>query len=119
MPFRRSILLTALVAALALAMLPAASASAKTFKTGVVVSLKVPAFNGKRHLQARQLPQRPQGQALPLLQRVDDAAGSGQNERQRQVGDPGPRPLSSGAYFAKVSKRGNCTAGKSQILTID
>ena len=118
MPFRRSILLTALVAALALALLPAASASAKTFKTGVVVSLKVPAFHG--NLTSKR------GSCLGnrKVKLYRSYQGSTKQLGQDTTGSNGKwtipvKPLTSGAYFAKVSKRGNCKAGKSQVLSID
>ena len=117
MSFRRSILLTALVAALALALLPAASASAKTFKTGVVVSLRVPAFHGSVTSKSSgclgnrkvKLYRSLSGSTKQLGQATTNAKGKWKI----------PVKLTSGAYFAKVSKRGNCKAGKSQLLTID
>ncbi|HEX5713218.1 MAG TPA: hypothetical protein VFX85_07895 [Solirubrobacterales bacterium] len=118
MSVRRSVLLTALAAALALALLPAASASAKTYKTGVVVSLKVPAFHGnvtsKRGscLGGRKvkLYRSYSGSTTQLGQDTTNAKGKWSIP---------VKPLSSGAYFAKVSKKGNCKSGKSQILAID
>jgi len=118
MPFRRSVLLTALVAALALAVLPAASASAKAFTTGVVVSLKVPAFHGNVTSKRSSC----LGSRKVKLYR--SASGSTTQLGQDTTNSKGKwsipvKPLSSGAYFAKVSKRGNCKSGKSQVLSID
>jgi hypothetical protein len=118
MPFRRSFLLTALVAALALALLPAASALAKTFKTGVVVSLKVPAFNGNVTSKRGSCLN---NRKVKLFRSYD---GSTTQLGQDKTNGKGKwvipvKPLTSGAYFAKVSKRGNCKSGKSQVLTID
>lgn len=118
MPLRRSVLLTALVAALALAVLPAASASAKAFATGVVVSLKVPAFHGNVTSK--------RGSCLGnrKVKLYRSASGSTKQLGQDTTDSSGKwsipvKPLSSGAYFAKVSKRGNCKSGKSQVLAID
>lgn len=117
MSVRRSILLTALAAALALALLPAASATAKTFKTGVVVSLKVPAFHGNVTSK--------RGSCLSdrKVKLYRSYNGSTEQLGQDKTNSKGkwkiPVKLTSGAYFAKVTKKGNCKSGKSQILTID
>jgi len=118
MPFRRSILLTALVAALALAMLPAASASAKTFRTGVVVSLKVPAFNGNVTSKRGSCLSDRKVKLYRSYNGSTTQLGQDRTNAKGRWAIP-VKPLSSGAYFAKATKKGNCKSGKSQILTID
>ena len=118
MPFRRSVLFTALVVALALVALPAASASARTYNTGVVVSLKVPAFHGNLTSKRSSCLG---GRKVKLYRSLDGSTeqlGKGTTNAKGKWSIP-VKPLTSGAYFAKVTKKGNCKSGKSQILTID
>jgi hypothetical protein len=114
---RRSILLTALLAVLALTLLPAASASAKSYKTGVVMSIRVPAFHGNlTSKRSSCLGNR----KVKLYRSLNGSTKQlGQDTTNAQGKWKIPVKLSSGAYFAKVTKRGNCKAGKSQVLSID
>jgi hypothetical protein len=115
---RRSILLAALAAALAVIVLPVSPAAAKSFKTGLVVSLKFPAFNGKvTSKRSACLDNR----RVKLYRSYDGSTTQLGQDRTNAKGKWAipVKPLSSGAYFAKVSKRGNCSAGKSEVLSID
>ena len=116
MSFRRSILLTALVAALALTLLPAAPAAAKSFNTGVVLSLRVPAFHGSVTSKSSGCLS---GRKVMLYRTLNGSTkelGKGTTNKNGKWSIP--IKLSSGLFFAKVSKAGNCKAGKSKVLTI-
>ena len=96
---------------------PAAPASAKAYKTGVVMSIRVPAFHGnltsKRNscLKSRKvkLYRSLNGSTTQLGQDTSNAKGKWSIP---------VKPLTSGAYFAKVVAKGNCKSGKSQVFSI-
>jgi hypothetical protein len=119
MSVSRRALFAVLAVAVAAALLPALAAGAGKNSTKIVVSLKFPAFHGKLSS--------PRGACLGsrTVKMYREKSG-----KKKQLGKdtsedngkwaiPVGKNLTSGAYYATVSKRGKCKAAKSQVLTID
>jgi hypothetical protein len=120
MPARSRVLIAVLALALAAVLLPVVSAAgAGKNSTGIVVSLKFPAFHGSltspRHacLGSRSVKMyREKAGKRKLL-------GSDESEDNGKWAIPVGKSLGSGSYYATVAKRGKCKAAKSKLLSID
>ncbi|MET0557389.1 MAG: hypothetical protein ABW065_01780 [Solirubrobacterales bacterium] len=115
----RRVLLASLAVLAIVALLPALAAGAGKNSTKIAVSLKFPAFHGKLSsprqacLGSRTVKMyRKQGGKTKQL-------GTDKSEDNGKWAIPVGKNLTSGEYFATVSKRGKCKAAKSQVLTID
>ena len=120
MPARRRILFAVFVAALAVALLPAVSASgAGKNSTKIVVSLKFPAFHGtltsprQGCLGSRKVKMYRERNGKKKLLGKDSSEDNG------KWAIPAGKNLTSGAYYATVAKRGKCKSAKSKLLSID
>jgi hypothetical protein len=110
----------ALIASLAiLALLAVPATASASFKTEVIVSLKFPAFHGKlasphkaciRHRKVKLFRER-NGKTVLL--------GTDRSNAKGKWSIPIGKKLTSGAYFAKVAKHGNCRGDKSSVLPVD
>ena len=120
MSARRLVLFVVLVAALAVALLPAVSASgAGKNSTKIVVSLKFPAFHGKLTSPRQGC----LGSRTVKMYRERNGKkkqlGKDTSEDNGKWAIPVGKNLTSGAYYATVAKRGKCKPAKSKVLTID
>lgn len=119
MSVARRAVLAVLAAVLVVAMVPAVAAGAGKNSTKIVVSLKLPAFHGnlssprKACLGSRTVKvyRSRSGKTVQL--------GKGTSKDNGKWSVPVGKNLTSGSYFATVSKRGKCKAAKSKVLTID
>jgi hypothetical protein len=115
----RRTLLTALAVVALAAALAVPGTAAAAFKTKVVVSLKFPAFHGKlvssrqSCLGNRKVKMFRERNGKKVLLGRDRSNANG------KWAIPVGKKLTSGSYYAVVSKRGKCKGDKSAVLPID
>jgi hypothetical protein len=112
MSINRCLLIAASIVAL---LLPAASASAAT-PSQVIVSLKLPAFNGKVKSSKASCTKNRTVKLYRMAAGPDRFLGSDKTNKKGKW--LVPAKLKSGSYYAKAPKRGNCGADKSGILPV-
>jgi hypothetical protein len=112
----------ALLAVLAVALLPAISASgARTYKTKVIVSLKSPAFHGRLQsgygacIADRKVKLFRERPGPDRLMGIDARSGFYHGTWSIPLG----RRAASGTYYARAMVQGDCLPGKSKRIRID
>lgn len=108
-----------LIAALAVALLPAALASGAGNSTTIVVSLKTPAFHGTLKSGKSSCAT---GRTVKLYREKagpDKLLGTDKSNAKTKWSIPLGKRLVSGAYYAKAPAKGSCKAAKSKVLSID
>ena len=108
-----------LVAALAFALLPAASAAGAGNSTTIVVSLKTPAFHGTLKSAKSACAT---GRTVKLFREKsgpDKLLGTDKSNAKAKWSIPIGKRLISGSYYAKAPAKGSCKAAKSKVLSID
>jgi hypothetical protein len=116
MAVRRSALLAV---ALAVALLPSASAASASYSTQVIVSLKVPAFHGTLKSSKSACAT---GRTVKLFREKsgpDRLLGTDRSNAKTKWSIPLGKKLTSGSYYAKAPAKGNCRSAKSKVLSID
>ncbi|HEY8810738.1 MAG TPA: hypothetical protein VIM28_12040 [Solirubrobacterales bacterium] len=116
MAARLSILL---VAALAVALLPAALAASASNSTTIVLSLKNPAFHGTLKSSKSACAT---GRTVKLFREKpgpDKLLGTDKSNAKTKWSIPLGKRLTSGSYYAKAPAKGSCKPAKSQVLSID
>jgi hypothetical protein len=108
-----------LIAALAVALLPAALATGANNSTTIVVSLKNPAFHGmlKSGKSACAM-----GRMVKLFREKsgpDRLLGTDKSNAKAKWSIPIGKRLISGSYYAKAPAKGSCKPAKSKVLSID
>ena len=107
-----------LVAALAIALLPATLAPAASNSTTIVVSLKTPAFHGTLKSSKAACAT---GRTVKLFRQKagpDTLLGTDKSNAKTKWSIPIGKKLTSGSYYAKAPARGSCKPAKSKVLPI-
>jgi hypothetical protein len=107
-----------LIAALAIALLPAALATGASNSTKIVVSLKVPAFHGTLQSSKSACAT---GRTVKLYREKagpDKLLGTDQSNAKTKWSIPLGKRLTSGSYYAKAPAKGSCKPAKSKVLSI-
>ena len=112
MPTNRCLLIAASIVAL---LVPAASASAAT-SSQVIISFKLPAFNGKVKSPKAACKKNRTVKLYRAKAGPDKFLGSDTTNKNGKWLIP--TKLKSGDYYAKTPKRGNCGGDKSGILPV-
>jgi hypothetical protein len=110
---------TLLVAALAIALPPAALAAGASNSTTIVVSLKNPAFHGTLKSAKSACAT---GRTVKLFREKagpDTLLGSDKSNAKTKWSIPIGKRLISGSYYAKAPAKGSCKPAKSKVLSID
>jgi len=112
MPTNRCLLIVVSIVAL---LLPAATASAAT-STKLVISLKLPAFNGTVQSSKAACKKNRTVKLYKEKAGPDRLLGTDKSNKKGKWSIPAK--LSSGNYYAKAPKRGSCSAAKSNVLPV-
>ncbi len=107
-----------LIAALAVALLPAALAAGASNSTTIVVSLKTPAFHGTLKSSKSACST---GRTVKLYREKagpDKLLGTDKSNAKTKWSIPLGKRLTSGSYYAKAPAKGSCKAAKSKVLPI-
>jgi hypothetical protein len=112
MPINRCLLIAVSIVAL---LLPAASAGAAT-STKLVLSLKLPAFNGKVQSSKASCTKNRTVKLFKEQAGPDKLLGTDKSNKKGKWLIPAK--LKSGNYYAKAPKRGSCGAAKSNVLPV-
>ncbi|HMJ72743.1 MAG TPA: hypothetical protein VK471_05175 [Solirubrobacterales bacterium] len=107
-----------LVAALSIALLPAALAAGASNSTTIVVSLKTPAFHGKLKSGKSACAT---GRTVKLFREKsgpDKLLGTDKSNAKTKWSIPIGKRLTSGSYYAKAPAKGSCKPAKSKVLSI-
>jgi hypothetical protein len=107
-----------LVAALAVALLPAAPAAGASYSTKVIVSLKTPAFHGKLQSSGSACTSNRTVKLFRKKSGPDKLLGTDRSSAQAKWSIPIGKRLTPGSYYAKAPAKGSCKSGKSKVLTI-
>ena len=108
-----------LIAALAVALLPAALAAGASNSTTIVVSLKKPAFHGTLKSGKSACAT---GRTVKLYREKsgsDTLLGTDTSNAKTKWSIPLGKKLTSGSYYAKAPAKGSCKPAKSKVLSID
>lgn len=108
-----------LIAALAVALLPAALAAGASNSTTIVVSLKNPAFHGTLNSGKSACAT---GRTVKLFREkagADTLLGTDKSNAKTKWSIPIGKRLISGSYYAKAPAKGSCKPAKSKVLSID
>lgn len=105
-----------LVAALAIAFLPAVSVAGVSYSTKVVVSLKTPAFHGKLRSSESSCATNRTVKLFRKKSGPDKQLGTDKSDAKAKWSIP--IRLKPGSYYAKAPATGSCKSGKSKVLTI-
>jgi hypothetical protein len=119
MAVRRSVPLAVFVAALACALLPAASAAGASYSTKVIVSLKFPAFHGTLKSSKSACATNRTVKLFREKSGPDKLLGTDKSNAQTKWSIPIGKRLTSGVYYAKAPAKGNCKPAKSKVVPID
>jgi hypothetical protein len=107
-----------LIAALAIALLPAALAAGAGNSTTIVVSLKNPAFHGTLKSSKGACTT---GRTVKLFREKsgpDKLLGTDTSDAKTKWSIPIGKRLVSGSYYAKAPAKGACKPAKSKVLSI-
>jgi len=107
-----------LVAALAVALLPASLAAGASNSTTLIVSLKKPAFHGTLKSSKSACAT---GRTVKLFREKagpDKLLGTDKSNAKTKWSIPIGKRLISGSYYAKASAKGSCKPAKSKVLSI-
>jgi hypothetical protein len=107
-----------LVAALAVALLPAALAAGASNSTTIVVSLKNPAFHGTLKSGKTACAT---GRTVKLFREKsgpDKLLGTDKSNAKTKWSIPIGKRLASGSYYVKAPAKGSCRPAKSKVLSI-
>jgi hypothetical protein len=108
-----------LIAAIAIALLPAALAAGASNSTTIVVSLKNPAFHGTLKSGKSTCAT---GRTVKLFREKsgpDKLLGTDTSNAKTKWSVPIGKRLISGSYYAKAPAKGSCKPAKSKVLSID
>ena len=108
-----------LIAALVIALLPAAMAAGASNSTTIVVSLKYPAFHGT--LKSRKSACATD-RTVKLFRKTsgpDRLLGTDKSNPKTKWAIPIGKRLVSGSYYARAPAKGSCKPAKSKVLSID
>lgn len=108
-----------IVAALAVALLPAALAAGASNSTTIVVSLKNPAFHGTLKSGKSACSTDRTVKLYREKSGPDKLLGTDKSNAKTKWSIPIGKGLVSGAYYAKAPAKGSCKPAKSKVLTID
>ncbi len=107
------------IAALAIALLPAALAAGASNSTTIVVSLETPAFHGTLKSGKSACAT---GRTVKLFREKpgpDTLLGTDKSNAKTKWSIPIGKKLISGSYYAKAPAKGSCKPAKSKVLSID
>ncbi len=108
-----------LIAALAVALLPAALAAGSSNSTTIVVSLKFPAFHGTLKSGKSSCAT---GRTVKLFREKsgpDKLMGTDESNAKTKWSIPLGKRLTSGSYYAKAPAKGSYKPAKSKVLSVD
>jgi hypothetical protein len=108
-----------LVAALAVALLPAALAASSSNSTTIVVSLKFPAFHGTLKSGKSACATSRTVKLFREKPGPDKLLGTDQSNAKTKWSIPVGKRLTSGSYYAKAPAKGSCRPAKSKVVSID
>jgi hypothetical protein len=114
---RLAVLLVSVVALVAAGAVNSAGAATK-YKTTVVVSLKVPAFNGTLQSPKAACKSSRTVRLYKVKSGPDKLLKTGTSNAKGKWSTPIGRKIPSGSYYAKVVASGNCKSDKSKTLVI-
>jgi hypothetical protein len=112
---RRSVLVIVSLAAVLLLTVSAASAS---YSTGVIVSLKFPAFHGKVQSNRSSCATNRTVKLFRQKPGRDKFLGTDKSNAKAKWSIPVGKNLASGSYYAKAPAKGQCNPAKSNVVPI-
>lgn len=107
-----------LVAALVIALLPAALAAGASNSTTIVVSLKTPAFHGTLKSAKSACATDRTVKLYRVTPGPDKLLGTDRSDAKTKWSIPLGKKLIAGSYYAKAPAKGSCKAAKSKVLPI-
>ena len=108
-----------LIAALAVALLPAALAAGASNSTTIVVSLKTPAFHGTLKSSKSACATNRTVKLYREKPGPDALLGTDKSNAKTKWSIPIGKRLVSGSYYAKGPAKGSCKPAKSKVLSIN